>query len=170
MTSYLEGIELVENLLNASSPALVRDIERDMIAYRKALQNNDKANAEKYYNTLKEEITTAKTLLAEQDYSFAFIYGSALSILIREALEALLIILIILSILIPMQVRKAVAAVHSGWVLAVVIGFVSWLFVDKLINLSGASRELMEGIGAILAVLILLFAGVWLHSHSEISK
>ena len=170
LTSYLEGIELVENLLTASSPTLVRDIERDMIAYRKALQKNDKAGVENYYNILKEEITSAKTLLAEKDYSFAFIYGSALSILIREALEALLIILIILSILRPMQVKKAVVAVHSGWVLAVLIGFAGWFFVDKLINLSGASRELMEGVGAILAVLVLLFAGVWLHSHSEISK
>lgn len=170
LTSYLEGIELVENLLTASSPTLVREIERDMIAYRKALQHNDKASAESYYNTLKEQITSAKTLLAEKDYSFAFIYGSALSILIREALEALLIILIILSILRPMQVKKAVVAVHSGWVLAVLIGFAGWFFVDRLINLSGASRELMEGVGAILAVLVLLFAGVWLHSHSEISK
>lgn len=170
LTSYLEGVELVENLLTATSPTLVRDIERDMIAYRKALQNNDKAGVESYYNTLKEQITSAKTILAEKDYSFAFIYGSALSILIREALEALLIILIILSILRPMQVKKAVVAVHSGWILAVLIGFAGWFFVDKLINLSGASRELMEGVGAILAVLVLLFAGVWLHSHSEISK
>ena len=170
LISYLEGIELVENMLNASSPALVRGIERNMIAYRKALHNEDKAGVEGFYIKLKEEITSAKTLLAERDYSFAFIYGSTLSILIREALEALLIILIILSILRPMQVPKAVLAVHSGWILAVLIGFASWFFVDKLINLSGASRELMEGIGAILAVLVLLFAGIWLHSHSEISK
>lgn len=170
LTSYLEGIELVENILSATSPTLVRDIERDMIAYRKALQKNDKAGVENYYNILKEQITSAKTILTEKDYSFGFIYGSALSILIREALEALLIILIILSILRPMQVKKAVVAVHSGWVLAVLNGFAGWFFVDKFINLSGASRELMEGVGAILAVLVLLFAGVWLHSHSEISK
>lgn len=170
LTSYLEGIELVENLLSASSPSLVRDIERDMIAYRKALQNKDKENAEKYYNTLKEEIISAKKILSEKDYSFAFIYGSALSILIREALEALLIILIILSVLRPMKVKKAVVAVHSGWLLAVLIGIAGWFFVDSLINLSGASRELMEGIGAIVAVLVLLFAGIRLHSHSEISK
>lgn len=170
LTSYLEGIELVENMLNASSPALVRGMERDMIAYRKALQNSDKSDVESYYNKLREEISSAKSVLAERDYSFAFIYGSALSILIREALEALLIILIILSVLRPLQVRKAVVAVHSGWISAVLIGLAGWFFVDRLIYLSGASRELMEGAGAILAVLVLLFAGVWLHSHSEISK
>ncbi|MDT0651210.1 cytochrome c/FTR1 family iron permease [Autumnicola edwardsiae] len=170
LTSYLEGVELVENILGASAPSLVRDIERDMIAYRKALQNNNKIGAKNYYNELKEKITSAKSILAERDYSFAFIYGAALSILIREALEALLIILIILRVLKPMKIKRAVVAVHSGWVLAVLIGVVSWFFVDKLINLSGASRELMEGVGAILAVLVLLFAGIWLHSHSEISK
>lgn len=170
LTSYLEGIELVENLLNASDPALVRDIERDMIAYRKALQNNNTSEVENYYGVVKGEITRAKNLLAEKDYSFAFIYGSALSILIREALEALLIILIILSVLRPLQVKRAVVAVHSGWIAAVLVGVISWFFVDRLINLSGASRELMEGVGALIAVLVLLFAGVWLHSHSEISK
>ncbi|MDT0691972.1 hypothetical protein RM549_19455, partial [Salegentibacter sp. F188] len=95
---------------------------RDMIAYRKALQNNNKIGAEKYYNALKEKITSAKTLLAEKDYSFAFIYGAALSILIREALEALLIILIILRVLKPIKIKRAVVAVHSGWILAVLIG------------------------------------------------
>ncbi|MBO2544059.1 FTR1 family protein [Salegentibacter sp. BDJ18] len=170
LTSYLEGVELVENILGASAPSLVRGIERDMIAYRKALQNNNKIGAENYYNALKEKITSAKTVLAEKDYSLAFIYGAALSILIREALEALLIILIILRVLRPMKIKRAVIAVHSGWIFAVLTGVVSWFFVDKLINLSGASRELMEGVGAILAVLVLLFAGIWLHSHSEISK
>lgn len=170
LTSYLEGVELVENMLNASAPSLVRDIERDMISYRKALQNDNSIAAENYYNTLKGEIRSAESILAEREYSFAFIYGSALSILIREALEALLIILIILSVLKPMEIKRAVVAVHSGWILAVAIGVVSWFFVDSLINLSGASRELMEGVGAILAVLVLIFAGVWLHSHSEISK
>lgn len=170
LTSYLEGIELVENLLNASSPKLIMDIERDMIAYRKALQKNDKSGVETYYNVLVKELTSAKTMLAERDYSFAFIYGSALSILIREALEALLIILIILSVLRPLKLKRAVVAVHSGWIFALLIGVVSWLFVDTLINLSGASRELMEGFGAFVAVFVLLFAGVWLHSHSEISK
>lgn len=170
LTSYLEGVELVENILTATSPKLVADIERDMIAYRKALQDNDKSAVESNYNNLTKEIIEAKKLLEENDYSFAFIYGSALSILIRESLEALLIILIILSVLRPMKVPKATIAVHSGWLLAIVIGVVSWFSVDTLINLSGASRELMEGVGAIFAVLVLLFAGVWLHSHSEISK
>lgn len=170
LTSYLEGIELVENLLKASSPDLVNAIERDMISYRKALQNNNKLIAKDYYSILQQEITSAKTILGERDYSFSFIYGSALSILIREALEALLIILLILSILKPLKLKKAVIAVHSGWFFAILIGVISWFFVDKLINMSGASRELMEGFGAILAVVVLLSAGIWLHSHAEISK
>ncbi|MBL7761324.1 FTR1 family protein [Sphingobacterium multivorum] len=170
LTSYLEGVELVENLLNATSPALVRDIERDMIAYRKALQANNKELATEYHGKLTTELASAKSLLAENDYSFAFIYGSALSILLREAFEALLIILIILSVLRTLNVKRAVVAVHAGWISAVLVGVVSWFLVDKLINLSGASRELMEAIGATIAVVVLLFAGVWLHSHSEISK
>lgn len=170
LASYLEGVELVENILNASSPSLVRDIERDMIAYRKAIQNNDRSGAEALFISLQDEIKSAQSVLAERDYSFSFIYGSALSILIREAMEALLIILIVLGVLKPMKIQKAVFAVHTGWVSALLIGIASWFFIDTLINLSGASRELMEGFGAILAVVVLLFAGIWLHSHSEMTK
>lgn len=170
LASYLEGFELVENLLNASSSRLVQDIERDMIEYRKAIEQNDTEKVKRYYEILLGEIDEAGELLQNKDYSFGFIYGAALSILIREALEALLVILVILGILRPMKVRKAVTAVHIGWVSALLLGLACWFFVDALINLSGASRELMEGTGALLAVVVLLFAGVWLHSHSEITK
>ena len=170
LTFYLEGIELVENILSAADPKLVLSIEQNMLAYRKAIQSNDAANEASLYTQLKTQVATAKSLLANKDYSFAFIYGSALSLLIREALEALLIILIVLSVLRPLDAKKAILAVHAGWLSALLVGVMSWFFVDKLINLSGASRELMEGVGAAIAVVVLLFAGVWLHSHSEVTK
>ncbi len=170
LTSYLEGIELVENVLNASKPELVRSIEKDMIAYRKALLKGDKDNVDHLYLQLTERIENAKSILSELEYSFAFIYGASLSILLRESLESLLIILIILSILKPLNMQKAILAVHIGWIFAIILGFLGWIFVDKLINISGASRELMEGIGSIIAVIVLLYAGTWLHSHSEVFK
>jgi high-affinity iron transporter len=170
LNSYLEGIELVEGIIKASSPEMVNLLEQNMIFYRKAIQKNDDSETEKYYTLLKDQIKAADELLSDEEYSFAFVYVSALSILVREALEALLIILIVISVLKPMEIRKAMAAVHFGWISAVLIGIVSWFFTDTLINMSGASRELMEGIGAGLAVVVLLFAGIWLHSHAEISK
>ena len=169
-TSYLEGFELTENILSATSPELVRKIEKNMIAFRAAIQENNATRAELLHAELLENISEAKQVLSEKDYSFAFIYGSALSILIREALEALLIILIVVSVLKSLKANKSIVAVHLGWVTAVLAGVIGWYFIGDLINLSGASRELMEGTGALLAVLVLLFAGVWLHSHSEVSK
>ncbi len=170
LASYLEGIELVENVLKASSPEIVNKLERDMIAYRKAISDVDGESVTHYYHILKEEINTARAELEGIDYSFAFMYGAAFSILLREALEALLIILIILSILKPLNIRNAIPAVHIGWIIAVAIGFAGWFFTDNLVTISGASRELMEGIGAAIAVIVLLYAGVWLHSHSEVKK
>jgi len=169
-SSYLEGFELIENMLSATSPKLVKEIEKNMIDYREGIKQNNSNLVEQRYITLKENIQSAEQILSEKDYSFAFIYGSALSILIREALEALLIILIVVSVLKSLKANRSIIAVHLGWMTAVLTGVIGWYFVDELINLSGASRELMEGVGALLAVLVLLFAGVWLHSHSEVSK
>lgn len=167
LKSYLEGVELVESLLPSS---MVRPLERNMVEYRRAINNGDDKSVDSLYHSLQEEIKEAKSYLSEIDYSFAFVFGASLSILLREALEALLIILIILSVLKPLKVKNAITAVHVGWISAVVLGFVSWIFVDKLVNLSGASREVLEGVGSIIAVLVLLYAGTWLHSHSEVSK
>lgn len=170
LTSYLEGVELVENILNSTSPQTVNAIERNMVLYRRAMQQGNDLEVERLYLVLKDNLQEAEEHLDDLDYSFAFIYGAALSILIREALEALLIILIIISILKPLGIKNAITAVHIGWMSAVALGFLGWMFVDYLVGMSGASRELMEGIGAIIAVIVLLYAGTWLHSHSEVSK
>lgn len=167
LKSYLEGVELVESLLPSH---IVRPLERNMVDYRKAIKNRNDKKVDELYDTLTDDINSAKSYLSEIDYSFAFIFGASLSILLREALEALLIILIILSVLKPLKIKNAIKAVHVGWISAVVLGFVSWVFVDKLVSLSGASREVLEGVGSIIAVLVLLYAGTWLHSHSEVSK
>lgn len=167
LTSYLEGIEPVEKIL---SPGLVRRIETDMVFYRKAIQAGSDDDVNRYYGLVKEEIQEAREELSGIDYSFAFVFGAALTILLREALEALLIILIVLRVLRPLNIRKAERALHIGWILAVIAGFLSWIFVDHLVQLSAASRELMEGIGSLIAVAVLLYAGVWLHSHAEVSK
>lgn len=170
LSAYLEGIELVENTLKATDKDLVISIEKAMLAYRNALKGDDQGKVDQSYAQASELLVKAQETLSSNSYSFGFTYGAALSILLREALEALLIIVVILSILRPLKIKKAIAFLHAGWVVALVAGVVSWFFVDQLVKISGSSREMMEGVGSLIAVVILIYMGTWLHSKSEIQK
>lgn len=170
LTAYLEGVELVEATLKATDPKIVISVERAMINYRAALKGDDLALVEQLNALAKQEVDKADALLSNKAYSYSFTYGAALSILLREALEALIIIIVVLSILKPLNIKKAITYIHIGWILALLVGAASWFFIDSLIQLSGSSRELMEGIGSIIAVVVLIYMGAWLHSKSEIKK
>ena len=170
LTSYLEGIEMVEKTLKAIDKTIVIDIEKAMLAYRNALKGDDLLMVESTNKAAGDLIVKAQEVLRSKSYSFGFTFGAALSILLREALEALLIIVVILSILRPLKIRKAIWFLHAGWIVAVIAGIISWVFVDQLVKISGSSRELMEGLGSLIAVAILIYMGTWLHSKSEIQK
>jgi high-affinity iron transporter len=60
-----------------------------------------------------------------------------------------------------------VRPVHYGWSTALIAGGATWLAATTLISISGATRELTEGFGSILAALVLLFVGIWMHGKGQ---
>jgi high-affinity iron transporter len=57
--------------------------------------------------------------------------------------------------------------VHIGWTSALAAGVLTWLAATRLISVSGASRELTEGFGSLLAAAVLLFVGIWMHGKAQ---
>lgn len=112
----------------------------------------------------------ADPLQSEQTYSFWFSFFIAASILLREGLEAVLIIITILSLLKSLRANKAIHWVHGGWITALVIGITSWFFTGRLISLGSQNREIIEGIASVVAVIILVYVGFWLHNKTEAKK
>ena len=62
---------------------------------------------------------------------------------------------------------EALPFVHGGWVAALVAGAATWAVATYAIGISGASRELTEGFGSLLAAVILLSVGIWMHGKSR---
>lgn len=169
--AYLEGIEPYEQQLNAVDNSIVSELENKMNEVRSAIKNNkDEQEVEQKISDAKISINKAKILLGEQTYSFWFSFFISSSILLREGLEAVLIIITILSLLRSLHANRAIRWVHGGWMTAVAIGFVSWFFTGWLISFGAQNRELMEAFGAMLAVLILIYVGFWLHKKTEAIK
>jgi high-affinity iron transporter len=61
----------------------------------------------------------------------------------------------------------ALPYVHGGWIAALVAGGVTWAIATYAIGISGASRELTEGFGSLLAAVILLSVGIWMHGKAQ---
>lgn len=169
--AYLEGIEPYEQQLNAIDNSIVAELEKKMNEVRSAIKaNKHEDEVEQKIAEAKLSINKAKVLLGGQTYSFWFSFLISSSILLREGLEAVLIIITILSLLKSLNAKKAIPWVHGGWIVAVAIGFGSWFFTGWLISFGAQNRELMEAFGAMIAVIILVYVGFWLHKKTDAKK
>src|SRR5690606_27004764 len=94
--------------------------------------------------------------------SVAFI--SALVILLREGLEAILVLGAIAAFLGKTGRKDAMRWLHGGWVAALGVGVLTWVVSNYFITISGATREVTEGVTALVAAGVLFYVGFWMHS------
>lgn len=171
LDAYLDGVEPVESQIRASNPALVKKVESEMLAVRSAIQNRvNPQQFETQIQTASLAIEDTQNLLSHTSYSYWMNFLLAASILLREGLEAFLIIMVILSVLRSVGADRTIKYVHGGWIVALFTGIVGWFIVQSLIGLSSLQRELMEAIGAGVAVLMLLYIGFWMHSKTHAAQ
>lgn len=129
-----------------------------------------KANAPK--EDLQENFATLNSLIEKsldfiQDSSVWFLFISALSIILREGLEAMLIIVAIVAYLIQSGNKERVNIVYSALGVGVFLSFVTAFAVYYLFReYAGQFRELLEGVTMLVAVALLLYVGFWLLSKA----
>ena len=164
--AYLEGFELVEARLGAIDATLLQKTERAMMGFRQQLQSESPFDVHAQAAAIVELLDQAEAALERNRLSASTAFASALLIIVREGLEALLVIAGILALLIRANRRDALPYVHAGWISAIVVGLGTWFAATYAIDISGASRELTEGIGALVAAVMLVYVGYWLHARS----
>lgn len=168
LSAYLEGIEPVEAQLRAHDPTFVARLEEEMMGLRTAIDQKQDFKQVEYF--VQEGVTLlaeAEELLQDSEMTFGLSFLLTASILLREGLEAFLIIALMLALIRSTGSKRAAWYVHSGWFTAVFLGFLAWFAADALLNISGKNRELLEGSIALFAVVILVLVGFWLHSNSN---
>jgi high-affinity iron transporter len=171
VTGYLDGFELVEAPLSAVDGALKTRVEAEMMRYRAMLQSGAPMNAvEEQARAIQALLVTARERLDAARLSPTTIFTSALVILLREGLEAILVLAALIALLIKSGRREALRYVHAGWIAALALGGVTWLAASYLITLSGADREITEGVTALLAAAMLLYVGFWMHRHAHAAR
>ncbi len=167
ITAYLEGFELIESSLDNVDGPLRAEAEREMMALRSLIGDA------KPVDEVAAQIDKINTLLDRADeklggsLSTTAAFISSLLILLREGLEAILVVAAIVAFVKKTGRRDAMPYIHAGWIAAVVLGAATWAVAHYVLSISGASREMTEGIAALLAAAMLLYVGYWLHSKAN---
>ncbi|WP_458378799.1 FTR1 family protein [Pseudomonas chlororaphis] len=166
VAAYLEGFELVESSLDNVDANVRKDTENALMAYRQALQDGLPAEqAEQRLAAAKAKLTESAGLLGSDGLSWSLSYISGLLILLREGLEAILVLAAILAFLRNTGQQSAVRSVNVGWGLALLAGLGTWALAAYVIDVSGSQRELLEGATALFASVMVLWLGVWMHDR-----
>lgn len=163
-STYLDIFEAsgMENKIGAVDSTLKLNIE-SLFTHGVALI---KSGADK--KELKENFDKLNTLLVGSldkvsNTSPLFLFLAAFGILLREGLEALIIVVAIVSYLIQSgnknRLNIAYSALFTGVFLSFVTAFLIYYFFRAY---AGQFRELLEGITFLIAVVLLIYVGFWM--------
>jgi high-affinity iron transporter len=171
LSAYLDGFEPIEPMLSARDGTLLTRIEKEMGALRASIHDHaDIKVVESRFATIQSLLGQAEKALAPEATSNTSTFVGAFTILLREGLEALLIVTAMIAFLKKAERNEALPYVHAGWIAALAAGAITWAVATFLIGISGASRELTEGFGSVLATVVLLWVGIWLHGKAQANE
>lgn len=170
LSAYLDGFEPLEAALDARNKQLLVDVERTMQLYRAAVSEGRVDQAKERARDLDELFGRVESELGAGRADAATTFVGALTILLREGVEALLIIVAMVAFLRKAQRPQALRYVHAGWVAALLGGALTWVIATHVVSVSGASREVTEGVSSLFAAVVLLSVGLWMHQKSTAGR
>ena len=157
----------VEIEISTRNGSLYTKIESDMpILVSDLLKTQVDVKAIK--SKLEQFRTEIELIQGNSDYT---IWDSAL-ILLREGLEALLIILALVSFLNKSGQKSLRKWIYVGALAGIVLSAVAAIFMSTIFNSAtvDANRELMEGYVGLIAAAMMIGVGIWLHSKSSVAS
>lgn len=167
LSSYLDGVEPLEPTLATRNPSLLREIETAMAGYRAQLdQHAPAADVAGQAAQIAQLFDRADVALRDTRIGASTAFLGSFTILVREGLEALLIVIGIVAFLRKAERSDVLPYVHAGWICALLAGAATWAVATYFVDISGANREVTEGVSALFAAAVLLSVGIWMHQKS----
>ncbi|TSC32452.1 FTR1 family protein [Corallococcus sp. Z5C101001] len=165
LDAYLNGLEPVEPKLRGRDPDLTQKLEKAFLQARLAAEHKSPQLQDEGRELLSLLDQARKSTGSTTD--LLSVMWLTLLILLREGFEATIIVTALLAALKKMKAMDQVRVVHAGWMSAIVVGALAYIVGRKL--LAGAQREWMEGLTALVAVAMLLYAALWLNARANVS-
>lgn len=169
LSAYLDGFEQLEGRLGAVDSELVTQVENQFMELRSALRKGKSARVESGFARLDGLLDRcAEALGADTSDAWTSAVASAV-IILREGVEIILLLALLLGMIRRLGFAEARKYIHIGWIGAVVAGVGTWVAAQKLITISGAGREVLEGLVGVIAAVVLFSVSYWFMSkiHGE---
>lgn len=168
LSAYLDGFEPLEALLATRDGGLMREVEQALGQFRAGIESGaDPSELQQLRARIDSLLARAEGALAPEAASEISTFLGAFTILLREGIEALLVVIAMIAFVKKSQRSEVLPYVHGGWIAALLAGVATWVLATYFVSISGASREMTEGIGALLAAVILVSVGIWMHGKSQ---
>src|SRR3954454_17280347 len=168
-SAYLDHFEFVEIPLRLRNPNLVLDTEFKFAKLRNDIRDGAGLG------TIRSDTAGVRAGLIDVDRELArkglaapaVAFGFSFSILFREGVEAVLLIAILLGSLAAGSASNYKRPLALGVAAAVAATAVVWALATLVIDIAPVSRELLEAVTALLAVVVLVAVSFWLVSRLE---
>ena len=171
-SAYLDSYESVEIPLRPIDPDFTLEMEIKFAELRNLIQAQAPyAEAEAKVVEIRRGLDESERLVSGTGILAPTIaFSTSFSIIFREGLESALIIGAILTYLEASRNNKFKKHVYYGIVIAIGATAVTWFIAEFIIEISGASRELIEAIAGISAVAVLFWVSFWVLNKIETKR
>jgi high-affinity iron transporter len=171
-SAYLDSYENIELPLRPIDPDFTLDMEIKFAELRNMIeQGAEYENIVKKIGEIQKGLDESERLVSGiGTIAPGIAFTSSFSIIFREGLESALIIGAIITYLEASRNERFKKHVYYGIILAASATALTWMIAEFFIELSGASRELIEAIAGISAVAVLFWVSFWVLNKIETKK
>jgi high-affinity iron transporter len=171
-SAYLDSYESVEIPLRPINPDFTLEMEIKFAELRNLIQGHAS------YGQVESKVVEIRRGLDESERLVSgtgvlaptIAFSTSFSIIFREGLESALIIGAILTYLEASRNNRFKKHVYYGIIIALGATAVTWFIAEFIIDISGASRELIEAIAGVSAVAVLFWVSFWVLNKIETKR
>jgi high-affinity iron transporter len=162
--------EQVERGVRARNPGLAAELESAFAALRtRAAGGATATELAAIRRQLDAGLENAERTLGDT-FSPANLFLQSFVILLREGLEAILIVGALMTFLAKMGAAHRKRDIHIGVGAAVGVSFLTALALETIFQITPAKREALEGATMVVATVVLFYVSYWLLSKMEVAK
>lgn len=174
---YYEKLGFEKIVMTTISGKRGSTVENQFYLARKSMRQNEdidvvKDEVEVLIRYLHEDAKTLDGMRGKTGSGWG-VFFSVLGLTLREGLEAILVVAALIAYLVKTNNLKYVKGVYIGAILGIVASVILAIIFNMIAkqfgeDSSGASREIFEGCGMFLAVIVLFYVSNWMLSKSEV--
>lgn len=168
LAAYL-AFEGIEREVGARDAGAVAGVERAFAAFRRALADGDSAAIATGVAGARAALSGAVSAL-DASGSHTVLFGQSLLIILREGLEAILIIGALASLLVQAGAAARLRDLGIGATLAAAASLVTAALFATVLRVSPAQQEAIEGVTMLVAAVVLFWVASWMVSKIEAER